>query len=151
VITDEEFCTAIGMLPIHRRTAVLIDQQSGGCSGPSGSGLQNVELPTVKKTSAHVMLAIKVNDYVVIKMQSQKKKSPPLLYVGLVIVRESGVSWRIKCMRRNRSHTNQFVFPTVEDVDVYLDDEIVGVLQPPKVVRNIYHFSDDMSTFAGLR
>jgi len=87
----------------------------------------------------------------VIKLQSQKKKSQPLLYVGLVIVRESGVSWRIKCMRRNRSHTNQFVFPTVEDVDVCLDDEIVWVLQPPKVVRNIYHFSDDMSTFAGLR
>ena len=72
-----------------------------------------------------------------------------MYYIGLVICAD-GEGWRIQCLRRKQDTPNAFLYPAQEDIATYCEDVILKVLQPPKVVRNVYHFSrDELGAFDG--
>jgi hypothetical protein len=47
-------------------------------------------------------------------------------------------------MRHHGDSQQQFDFPDEHDMDMYLEDEIVKVLNPPQIMRHIRYFSEDL-------
>jgi hypothetical protein len=84
------------------------------------------------------------------------KLAAPVYYIGSVIrtgqLKGPEVSWEIQCMRRHEYSLCKFVYPQVLDVSSFYESDIIKVLQQPKVVHLIHHFSDDFTEYAyGLR
>jgi hypothetical protein len=74
-------------------------------------------------SAGNVSLIPGVGDFVVLRLQPERRKSSVGFYVGLVNARvENG--WTIKCMRRFQSHINKFVFLQVADIDICEDSLI---------------------------
>jgi hypothetical protein len=92
----------------------------------------------------------KVGDYVILQLQPDgKRKVQPVFYAGFVL-RQQGEDWEISCLRRHNESVTQFYYPKREDVSLYSDGQIVMHLHEPKKVRDVYHFSDDLSQYASF-
>jgi hypothetical protein len=95
---------------------------------------------------------LEINDYVLLQCVPEKKKQQPVHFVGSVVEMKEREMWRIRCMRRQRLSINDFFFPTVPDENDYPLEDVVRVLSLPKIVRGVYSFADDLSSFsAALR
>jgi hypothetical protein len=93
-------------------------------------------------------LQILANDFVLLRLSTQgRKKTTQVFYVAQIVCAVGPRMWKAQCMRKYGNSSNQFVFPDKDDCDTYLEEEMEMVLSQPKVVRNIYHFSNDFSAF----
>lgn len=82
------------------------------------------------------------DDFIVVKFPTKKKIKH---FIALVLTPHEDDSYEVKYMRKKRE--NMFVFPDIEDIAIAFEQDIETVLQKPKVVRNIYHFNEDLSNF----
>jgi hypothetical protein len=85
-------------------------------------------------------------NFVVVQLKTSGNKKLMAHYIGVVLKWKEEVDlsgWEIQCMRRQHySSINQFAFPTIDDIAIYLPSEIVVQLAKPKIVRNsVYLFS----------
>ena len=68
-----------------------------------------------------------------------------------MISRTSEGEYYVKCFRRLTTSLNKFVYPERDDFTDVRSQDIVHILQIPKIVRDIHYFSDDLSNFQPLR
>jgi hypothetical protein len=54
-------------------------------------------------------------------------------HVGCIFAAVGPRMWEVKRMRRYRDNVNKFHYPTEDDDVVYLQEEIVHILSPPKL------------------
>ena len=103
-------------------------------------------------------MCMKISDYVIIKLHPELPKSsksskshlPSIYYVGVVTAQVEGSKWKIMCFRRNGEPTSMggnFVLPPNEDMEDYSSYDIMTIMSQPKLVRGVYHFSDDFSSY----
>jgi hypothetical protein len=86
-------------------------------------------------------------DYVVIRYAPPKqKKAVPVFYVGVLLNKLADGLWRIQCMRHRSG--SKFAFPPVDDISEFSVSGIMTFLSTPKIVKSIYHFSNDFSRFS---
>lgn len=89
---------------------------------------------------------INVGNFVLVRMASVKARGDQVHFVGVVIEIQIP-DYAIKCMRRHGLAGLKFKFPVNDDVAYYSQHDIVVVLDLPKVVRGVYQFSDDLTSF----
>jgi hypothetical protein len=118
---------------------------------PSSSECSDVpELPKFPRPTPENSLTLKEEDFVVLKLISQAKKSRNAVYYVGHVLRKIGSQWEIECLRRHRLHLNKFIYPTVPDVSIYDSSDVIRILQTPKIVHMVYHFADDLSSYGSL-
>jgi hypothetical protein len=92
-------------------------------------------------------MMVQAEDFVIVKLIPQARRScKPVFYVGHVI-RKMDDCWEIECLRKHGSQANQFIYPPVSDISLYPYSDIVAILNKPKDVHMVYHFSDDFSIY----
>ena len=86
---------------------------------------------------------IELNDFVVVRLTPVSCNKENIFYLGTVVETiENG--YLIKCMRRlSKASFTQFIFPYVDDISMYMADEVFQRLSLPKVVRGVHNFLED--------
>lgn len=86
-----------------------------------------------------------INDYVVVKFAGKKSIKH---YIGLVLSKD-GNEFSLKYMRRVTG--NKFIFPTIDDISVVDQSDIVFILKQPDLNnRNYYVFTTDLDNISNL-
>jgi hypothetical protein len=161
VITHENFSKALDELK-KRPTTLVTAQTAPTSSGDVDDNYGELPIPplldhckkliakkSINMASATTSVGLpKEDDFVLLSFQPQGRNRHRLYYVGHVVrCLENGL-WEIQCMRRHSQMSTQtFHFTEKDDLEMYTHDDIIMLLPAPKIVKNIYHFSVDLSKY----
>lgn len=84
----------------------------------------------------------KKGDFVIVKFATKKKVKH---FIGCILEVQNDDTYDIKYMRKKRQ--NLFVFPVIEDIAIALEGDIEIILDKPKITRDIYEFTTDLSAY----
>lgn len=79
-----------------------------------------------------------IDDYVLVKIFG--KKNQYCHYVAVIISKESDNGYMVKYFRKS-SQGHFFFFPDVEDIGLALNDDIISVLENPRIKRGQHFFN----------
>lgn len=135
-------------LPPSEMSCSSLPTSSTAADSIDDLGLPSLPLPLSHQIKSNCPELPKDGDFVVLQLPLSGKCNSQVYYIGYVMgsTPPSG-GWRIQCMRRQNNSISEFIFPVIDDICEYQLSDIVQVLQQPKLIRHVHHFSDNLSSF----
>lgn len=103
----------------------------------------DVTLPPAKLAS------IKCGDFLLVRLEydASSNKTIKKYFVGQVLLINNNETFELQFLRKSTKNNTCFVFPIVEDISPILNNQIVKILDAPKISRGRHFFSNLKSDF----
>jgi hypothetical protein len=85
-------------------------------------------------------------DFVLFRVVPTGKRRESVYFAGSVI-KKLNTDLEIKCMRRKGISGARFVYPSADDIESYELKDVAMILDNPKIVRNVFNFPNDLSSY----